>query len=267
MKKLVIVVGLLLSLGLMSSGVSAQGRASRGPDPSTQREPDIEADSLHNLNVAKQYFKLRKAYKASLDRCEEIIAANPNFSRMAEVLFRLATTYMEEEEPDEATKYFQRLVAMHPNSDFTEKAKEKLASIGAQVPPTAKNAVQEEPTGPSFFGGLMQQISGSVPKTVAGDGVIISRSSKGGSDIIDDVIKNNGTLPDNYNTKHVTRTAPARDVRPLSPAPAPKANADGSKGVNLEPARPGAPANGADPSKPAATQPTTPATPPPGTKP
>ncbi|MDQ5838932.1 MAG: hypothetical protein M3379_19315, partial [Acidobacteriota bacterium] len=126
------------------------------------------------------------------------------------------------------------------------------------------HAVQEEPKGPGMMKGLLQQISGTVPKTVAGDGVIISRSSKGG-DIIEDVIKNGGTLPDNYNTKNVTRTAPARDVRPI-PAPAPKTNADEKK-VTLQPTQPGPPATSADPSKPAATQPTTPATPPPNTKP
>src|SRR4029434_3461390 len=57
-----------------------------GPDPSTLRDPDLERDSLHNLEVAKNYFKMKKAYVAALKRCEEIIAGNPNFQRIDEVL-------------------------------------------------------------------------------------------------------------------------------------------------------------------------------------
>jgi outer membrane protein assembly factor BamD len=250
--------------------------------PNSSLRPDIElrlrevqeVEADHDKNIGDQYFNKYYNHHASnlkgaQSRYLEVTQKYPFYSKMAGVLFRLGTTYMEEEEPDEATKYFQELVRKHPNCDFTDKAKEKLAAIGAQVPDPDPAAVNEpcEPPGPGFFGGIMQQISGSVPKTVVGDGVIISRSSKGGSDIIDDVIKNNGTLPDNYNTKRVTRTPPARDVTPLPSSNAPKTNADGNKGVNLEPTRPGAPATGADPSKPAATQPTTPATPPPGTKP
>src|SRR5438045_786145 len=58
----------------------------QGPDPSTLRDPDLEKDSYHNLEVARNYFKLKKAYDAALKRCEEIIAGNPNFAKIDEVL-------------------------------------------------------------------------------------------------------------------------------------------------------------------------------------
>src|SRR5262245_53323693 len=64
----------------------AQGGVKSGPDPSTIRDPDLEKDSLHNLEVARNYFKLKKAYVAALKRCEEIIAGNPNFAKIEEVL-------------------------------------------------------------------------------------------------------------------------------------------------------------------------------------
>src|SRR5256885_9632976 len=65
-------------------GSYAQG-VRRGPDPSTLRDPDLERDSLHNLEVARNYFKLKKAYVAALKRCEEIIAGTPNFANIEEV--------------------------------------------------------------------------------------------------------------------------------------------------------------------------------------
>ena len=154
---------------------------------------------------------------------------------MAAVLYRYATTYLEEEEPDEATKYLQQLVRRHPNSEYAEKAKEKLAAIGAQVPdPDPDRANFEEPKGPGMVSGVLREISGVVPKTVNKDGVIISQSSKG-NDIIADVISNGGVLPANYD-RATPRTAPARDVRPLPQAPTsapakPAATPAGANGV------------------------------------
>ena len=244
--------------------------------PKSSLRPDIELrlrevqENLadHDKGVGDQYFNRfyqgrANNLKGAQSRYREVVEKYKNYSGMAEVLFRYATTYMEEEEPDEATKYFQQLVRRHPNSEFAEKAKERLAAIGAQVPDPDPDAVnREEPRGPGMIGGLMREISGVVPKTVVKDGVIISQSSKG-NDIIAAVIENGGTLPANYD-RPVNRTAPARDPRPLPAAPAPKPAADEKKDVSLEPTRPGPPASGSDPARPAAAQPTTPATPPPG---
>ena len=238
--------------------------------PKSSLRPEVEVrlrevqENLadHDKDVGDQYFNRYYQHRASnlkgaQSRYREVVEKYPFYSQMAEVLFRLGTTYMEEEEPDEATKYFQQLIATHPNSDYAEKAKEKLAAIGAQVPPTAANPVTEEPKGPGFIGGIMRQVSGTVPRTVNKDGVIISQSSKGG-DIIEAVIQNNGTLPDNFDSP-IYRTAPSRDVRPLPSTQ----KSSGEKKLSLQPAQPGAPPTGDNPTKPAAAQPTTPATPPP----
>ncbi len=197
--------------------------------------------------------------KGAQSRYLDVVNKYPFYSHRAEVLYRLGMTYMEEEEPDEATKYFRELVATHPNSKFADDAKEKLTAIGAPVPDQAKDAVTEEPEGPGFFQNIMQQVAGTVPRTVDKDGVIISRSSKAGDDIIDAVIKNGGTLPDNY--QRPDRIPPARDVRSLPTTPT-KASASEKK-LTAEPTRPGPVPTGDNPTAPAATQPTTPATPPP----
>ncbi|HEX8147353.1 MAG TPA: outer membrane protein assembly factor BamD [Pyrinomonadaceae bacterium] len=190
----------------------------------------------HEKDVGDQYFNKFYQHRANnlkgaQSRYREVVEKYKNYSGMAAVLYRYATTYLEEEEPDEATKYLQQLVRRHPNSEYAEKAKEKLAAIGAQVPdPDPDRVNYEEPKGPGMVGGVLREISGVVPKTVNKDGVIISQSSKG-NDIIADVILNNGVLPANYDRPN-QRTAPARDVRPLpTPAPTPATTPAGGNGI------------------------------------
>ncbi len=145
MKKFAILISILLLMCACVSGAYAQGRARSGPDPSVQREPDVEADSRHNLDVARQYFKLKKAYKASLDRCEEIMAGNPNFAHMDEVLFIAGESSLflsqkkgKQSVPDNmlpkyhetAREYLTKLVHDFPDSQFRRQAETDLQSIG-----------------------------------------------------------------------------------------------------------------------------------------
>src|SRR4026208_9765 len=88
MKRLLLpIITLALALSIGASASFAQGRAKIGPDPATIRDAELEKDSLHNLEVARHYFKQKKAYLAALKRCEEIDAGNPNFAKMDEVLY------------------------------------------------------------------------------------------------------------------------------------------------------------------------------------
>src|SRR5215204_4830801 len=85
--KIKFLLAFIVLFAAVAAAPSTYGQGVRtGPDPSTLRDPDLERDSLHNLEVAKNYFKLKKAYVAALKRCEEIIAGNPNFAKIEEVL-------------------------------------------------------------------------------------------------------------------------------------------------------------------------------------
>jgi len=86
-KALIALCAISIAISCQVSASYAQGAAKTGPDPSTIRDEDLEKDSLHNLEVARHYFKLKKAYVAAIRRCEEIDAGNPNFAKMDEVLF------------------------------------------------------------------------------------------------------------------------------------------------------------------------------------
>ncbi len=140
----------------------AQGGAKQGPD--VLRDADMEKDSLHNLDVARQSFKLRKAYVASLVRCEEIIAGNPTFSKIDEALFIAGKsnlyladgkgrqkpslyvrhdgsekrTLTSEEFRNEARDYLSLLVNNYPDSRFKDEALEELKALGGPKPKESK---------------------------------------------------------------------------------------------------------------------------------
>ena len=163
MKKLFFAGSVMLAvLMMMSADVVAQGGAKKGPD--VARDPDMEKDSLHNLEVARGYFKLKKAYVASLQRCEEVLAGNPTFSKIDEVLFiagqssvNLAegkgkqdakqyvihegdkkTTLTSEEFRGKARDYLSQLLADYPQSSFRGQAEEALKTLGGQKPKDSK---------------------------------------------------------------------------------------------------------------------------------
>jgi hypothetical protein len=156
MKKVALLISLCaLAFVCGSTDARAQGTVGRGPDAATLRDADLEKDSLHNLEVAKQYFKLKKAYFASLKRCEEIIAGNPNFAKIDEALYiaGMSNLYLSqnrgkqkvesipekqrltpEKYREEARLYLSQLVNDYPDSQYNKQALDALRDIGGVVP-------------------------------------------------------------------------------------------------------------------------------------
>ena len=158
MKKLLLPVLAVASLFCAASIVSGQGGAKQGPQ--IARDSDLEKDSLHNLEVARHYFKTRKAYVAALQRCEEIIAANPVFSKIDEVLFMAGEsslhlaegkgkqesslyvihegdtkrTLTSDQFRDLARDYLSQLVNSYPDSTYRSQAEESLRALGGAKP-------------------------------------------------------------------------------------------------------------------------------------
>ena len=150
MKKTLFVFAILVTAVLLSGPASyAQVSARTTPDESLVRDAELEKDSLHNLTVARHYFKLKKAYVAALKRCEEIDTANPNFAKLDEVLYiaglsslRLADSKGKQKStktPDElrldARVYLSRLVIGYPNSSFVKEAQIELKGLGGPIQP------------------------------------------------------------------------------------------------------------------------------------
>jgi outer membrane protein assembly factor BamD len=175
--------------------------------PKTPLRPEVEARlnqvqenlAMHELAVARfyigRYEHKEGGLKGAQNRLNEIITKYPNFCGMDEVLFRQGYLYIQVEEPDEAAKYFTRVVRDYPNGDYVEKAKEELQKIGVPIPepdPIKKNMTQCEH--PGMMQNLLTQITGSANITTNNDGVLISRDSKAKSDLIDEAIANQGQL-------------------------------------------------------------------------
>lgn len=178
--------------------------------PNTNLRTDVELRmrevqdnlAMHNLQIARFYLDARYkggkgGLKGAQSRLREIVEKYPNFTWMAEVLFRYAYTYQQEEETDEAAKYYQRIVRDFPNSDYAEKAKEQLEVIGAPVPdPDPIKAKIPEPEKPGMMSKLLTEVTGYANVTVDKNGVLISKDKEKG-DLLDQVIANQGILPDN----------------------------------------------------------------------
>ena len=154
-----------------------------------------------------RYHGNKGGLKGAQSRYKEVIEKYPLFSLRDGVLFRLAYTYQQEEEPDEAAKYYQDLLRNFPNSQYAEKAKEQLSIIGVPIPepdPARRNFAPPERAG--FMGNLMKEVLGKADVSFNSDGILISKDKKEGrEDLIDEAVRYNGQLPAN-----VTPIAPVQ---------------------------------------------------------
>jgi outer membrane protein assembly factor BamD len=185
--------------------------------------------AMHNLQVARFYYDVKYltnkgGLKGSQSRLKEIVDKYPCFSYNDEVYYRLGATYQAEEEPDEAARFYQKLIQEFPESEFNEKAREQLNIIGAPIPekgtPNPCSKRQEQ----GFMGNLMTQISGRANVTINKNGILISKDGKEGTDLIDEALKYNGQLPVKL-TPDAPQTAP-RGATPTAPVDSKPRNAN-----------------------------------------
>jgi outer membrane assembly lipoprotein YfiO len=156
---------------------------------------------LHSLLIANYYYKQSVEYKkgglkGSQSRFREIIDKYPEFKFMDEVLYKLANTYLIEEETDQAARYFQRIVADFPNSEYVDKSKEQLELIGATIPPANPDRMKVlPPEDISFIQNFKNQFFGIYPMTIDKNGVLMTKSfDKEKFELIDQIIDNQGDI-------------------------------------------------------------------------
>ncbi len=145
MKKL-----LLISFGILLFGGSVM--AQRNVVPAIDRDPLLEIDAKHNLDVARQAFELKKAYKGVLLRFEETYAAYPDFSKIDEFLYLagMSSYYLSENKgkqkidmktekekekyapaklKEDAIGYLSTIIDKYPESKYKNDAEKTLAVL------------------------------------------------------------------------------------------------------------------------------------------
>jgi len=142
---------------LACGAASAQtGAVTKGPDEMAVRDLDAEKSARHELEVARTYFKNRKAYFSSLKRADELVAGYPEFSLIDEALYMagMSAVYLvegkgkqklaglppntvKEYTPDAlrelARLHLSRLVKDYPESEYRKEAERALAALGASA--------------------------------------------------------------------------------------------------------------------------------------
>lgn len=114
----------------------------RGPI-SLPRDPELEKQSYHNLEVAKYYFYKRKPdkkdknswdrlNKAVESRLTEIMDSNPSFARMDDVYFLLGEVYKRSGDLDKAVDYWNKVVKEFPDSELKADAQKRLDEANTQ---------------------------------------------------------------------------------------------------------------------------------------
>lgn len=144
-KSLLTLAGLALMLGLLSGAARAQGAATpKATEATVLVEAELEKEMKHELDVARHYFKMKKAYLAALNRSEYIVAGYDRFTRYDEALYLagMSSLYLAEgkgkqKSPvpaerlrEQAREYLTRLVNEFPESEFRKPADDELARIG-----------------------------------------------------------------------------------------------------------------------------------------
>jgi outer membrane protein assembly factor BamD (BamD/ComL family) len=162
MRRLTLTIcGMALTLGFMVGARAQTGSVTIGPDAAAMRDVESEKAAKHELEVARHYFKNKKAYYAAFKRCEELAAGYPEFYKIDEVLYIAGMSSLflsegkgkqkppastpekrEEFSPENmretARDYLTRLVNDHPKSDFLKEAQEALVRIGGPAPKAEK---------------------------------------------------------------------------------------------------------------------------------
>jgi len=183
----------------------------------------------HNMLIANYYYTQSVSYgksglKGAQSRYREILDKYPNYGNLDEVLFKLANTYMVEEETDQAIRYFQRIIRDYPNSDYVADSKKQLELIGATVPepnPERKNVLP--PEGASFFANFKNQFFGIYPMTIDKNGVLMTKDfDKEKFEMIDQIIENQGDILVNQIPTSFTTVISQRQATPARPQPQPQ---------------------------------------------
>jgi outer membrane protein assembly factor BamD len=86
--------------------------------------------SEHNFRVGLLYYRLQ-VYAGALSRFQEVLKEDPGFTGRDQVFFYLGELYVRADKPDEAIPYYARLVKEFVESEYLERARQRLQELKA----------------------------------------------------------------------------------------------------------------------------------------
>lgn len=87
--------------------------------------------SEHNFRVGLTYYRLR-ADAGALSRFQEVLEEDPEYTGRDQVYYYLAELYLRNNRKDEAIPYYTRLVTEFAESEYLNRARERLRELNAQ---------------------------------------------------------------------------------------------------------------------------------------
>ncbi|HMV81920.1 MAG TPA: outer membrane protein assembly factor BamD [Blastocatellia bacterium] len=177
---------------------------------------------LHEIDISRFYLYNRQAYKAAESRLRDIVTNYPFFSYFDESLYLLGVSLVEQEQPEEATEYFTRLVRDYSNSEFAKKGKEYLEKLGKPIPePSNNNPAPERPNFVGKFGLILGRNGLDITK----DGVLLSKKGDEKSDVKEEALKKPSDASNATGTRGIRASTkgavePAAANQPASATPA-----------------------------------------------
>lgn len=129
--KLTARIPLLLSAIFFLSAGAANAQGPAGGRIEAPRDPIMETEAKHNLQVARWYLVKRKAYEGARGRLQEILDTYPEFSRIDEVFFLLGEAHLKLGKAEQASEFYSKVIEKYPGSEFVKKARERLEETKA----------------------------------------------------------------------------------------------------------------------------------------
>lgn len=164
----------------------------------------------HDLGVAQFYFERREAYKGVISRCLDIVNKYPRFSEMDIALWFLGRAYEQEENTEDASKYFARIVREFPNSKYRDAAAEALERFGKPVPDADPGAEERIVERRSMMGRIMENLFGP-SVAVSKEGILLKNGDQideSTYNLINNTARNSNTTPESTSASVGGKPAP-----------------------------------------------------------
>jgi len=96
-----------------------------------------------DFKIGNHYY-IRRSYRAAISRYRELTEKYPDFSQMPDVLFNLAESLRQSDNPESAI-WYSRIIIEHPFSDRVAEAKAHLAAMNQPIPEPSPAAMARGP--------------------------------------------------------------------------------------------------------------------------